>query len=127
MAGDVKVDRRITCRDLAIALGVPFGTMHNFLHEELGLVKKSASWVAKLLSSEQKDESVQICSEFVAAVDRSSMTMLDQIITMEETMVSYHTPQTKRQSKQWIEKVKPGPIKAKVHASRTKQMLLAFF
>jgi hypothetical protein len=28
---------------------------------------------------------------------------------------------------QWVKKGQPGPIKAKVHASRTKQMLLAFF
>ena len=53
--------------------------------------------------------------------------MLGNIITMDETMVSYHTPETKRQSKQWIQKGKPGPIKARVHASRTKQMVLAFF
>jgi hypothetical protein len=101
--------------------------MHNILHVELGLVKQSAHWVPKLLSPEQKEERVWICTEFVAAVDRSSMAMLDQIITMDETMVSYHTPQTKRQSKQWIKKGKPGPIKAKVYASQTKQMLLAFF
>jgi hypothetical protein len=42
-------------------------------------------------------------------------------------MVSYHTPEIKKQSKQWIEKGQPGPIKARVHANRTKQMLLAFF
>jgi len=53
--------------------------------------------------------------------------MLDNIITMDETMVSYHTPETKRHSKQWIQTGKPGPIKAKVQASRTKQMVLAFF
>jgi hypothetical protein len=33
----------------------------------------------------------------------------------------------KKQSRQWIEKGKPGPIKARVHASRTKQMVMAFF
>jgi hypothetical protein len=55
------------------------------------------------------------------------MAMLDQIITMDEMIVSYHTPQTKKQLKQWIEKGKPGPTKARVHASWTKQMLLAFF
>jgi hypothetical protein len=70
--------------------------MHNILHEELGLVKKSARWVPNLLSTEQKEERVRICSKFVAAVDHSSMTMLDQTITMDETMVSYHTPQTKK-------------------------------
>ncbi len=127
VATDVKADDRISCRDLASAHGVSFGTMHNILHVELGLVKKSARWVPKLLSPEQKEERVRICTEFVAAVDHSSMAMLDQIITIDETMVSYHTPQTKRQSKQWIEKGKPGPIKAKVHASQTKQMFLAFF
>jgi hypothetical protein len=99
VAADVKADCRITCRDLATAHGVSFGTMHNILHEKLGLVKKSACWVPKLLSTEQKEERVRICRELVAAIDRSSMMMLDQIIMMDETMVSYHTPQTKRQSK----------------------------
>jgi histone-lysine N-methyltransferase SETMAR len=65
--------------------------------------------------------------EFVTAVNRRSMAMLDRIVTMDETMVSYHTPEMKKASKQWIKKGLPGPIKAKVHASRTKQMLLAFF
>ncbi len=81
VAADVKADRRITCRDLASAHGVSFGTMHNILQVELGLVKKSARWVPKLLSPEQKEERVRICTEFVAAINRSSMAMLDQIIT----------------------------------------------
>jgi hypothetical protein len=53
--------------------------------------------------------------------------MLDSIVTMDETMVCYHMPQSKKQSQQWIEKGLPGPIKAKVQASRSKQLLLAFF
>jgi histone-lysine N-methyltransferase SETMAR len=36
-------------------------------------------------------------------------------------------PETKQQSKQCLVKGQPGPIIAKVHASRTKQMVLAFF
>ncbi len=53
--------------------------------------------------------------------------MLDNIVTMDETMVCHHTPETKKQSMQWIKKGQPGLLKARVHASRTKQMLLAFF
>jgi histone-lysine N-methyltransferase SETMAR len=79
--------------------------------------------VHKLLSLEER---VRICSKFVPAFDCSSMAMLDQIITMDETMLSYHTPQNKKQSKHWIKKGKPGPNKARVHASRTKQVLLVF-
>jgi histone-lysine N-methyltransferase SETMAR len=55
------------------------------------------------------------------------MAMLDNIVTMDESAVSFHTPETKQQSKQWLPKGQPGPIKAKVQASRTKQMVLAFF
>jgi hypothetical protein len=38
-----------------------------------------------------------------------------------------HTPTTKQQSKQWLIKGTPGPVQAKVHATRTKTMILAFF
>ncbi len=94
----------------------------------MGLEKKSASWVPKLLLDDQKQQRVEVCTEFVAAVHRRSLAMLDTIVTMDETMVCYHTPKTKKQSQQWIKKGQPGgPTKAKVHASRTKQMLLAFF
>ncbi len=65
--------------------------------------------------------------EFVAAVNRRCMALLDRIVTKDETMVSYHMSETKKASKQWIKKGLPGPIKVKVHASRTKQMLLVFF
>ena len=69
---------------------------------------------------------MQICRKFIAAVYRHSMAMLDRIVTMDATMVSYHTPETKRQSKKWIPKGQPGPIKARVHATWTKQIVLAF-
>jgi hypothetical protein len=46
---------------------------------------------------------------------------------MDETMVSYHTPETKKSSKQWIKKGQPGHIKARVHESHMKQMVMAFF
>jgi histone-lysine N-methyltransferase SETMAR len=127
VAADVAVDRRVSCKDLAFAYGLSIGTVFNILRDDLGLVKKSARWVPKLLSDQQKEERVRTCEAFVAAVQRRSLSMLDEIVTMDETMVSFHTPETKKQSKQWIEKGKPGPIKARVHASRTKQMVMAFF
>ncbi len=101
-------------------------TVHSILYKDLGLEKKSARWVPKLLSADQKEERVRTCSAFIAAVQRRSMAMLDNIVTMDETMVCYHTPATKKQSMQWVKKGQPGPLNAN-HASRTKQMLLAFF
>ena len=127
VAAAVSDDRRLTITELAAATGASTATVFRILTEELGLVKTSARWVPKLLNEDQKMERVRICRKFVAAVRRCSMSMLDLIVTMDETMVSYHTPTTKRQSMQWIPKGQPGPIKAKVQASRTKQMVLAFF
>jgi hypothetical protein len=55
MATDVKADCLVTCTKIATAHGVSFGTIHNILHVELGLVKKSVCWVPKLLSMELKE------------------------------------------------------------------------
>ena len=123
----VKKDGWKTMAELMASTGACYGTIYTILTEELGLVKKSARWVPRLLTEAQKLERVRTCSNFIAAVCRHSLSMLDSIVTMDETMISYHTPEMKKQSKQWVLKGRPGPIKARVHASRTKQMVLAFF
>jgi hypothetical protein len=46
---------------------------------------------------------------------------------MDELMVLFLTPETKQQSKQWLEKDKLDPIKVKVNAARKKRMVLAIF
>jgi histone-lysine N-methyltransferase SETMAR len=127
VAAAVEDDRRVSIEALAATHGTSVSMIHAVLHDDLGLEKKSARWVPKLLNDDQKHQRVEVCSEFVKAVQRHSLAMLDSIVTMDETMVCYHTPQSKKQSQQWIQKGQPGPIKAKVQASRTKQMLLAFF
>jgi histone-lysine N-methyltransferase SETMAR len=53
--------------------------------------------------------------------------MMDNIVSMDESAVSFHTPETKQQSKQFLPMGQPGPINPKVQASRTKQIVLAFF
>ena len=44
----IEEDRRV---DVAHLASVSTGTIFNILHDDLGLVKKSARWVPKLLSS----------------------------------------------------------------------------
>ncbi len=62
VVANVNADCIFTCMDLVTAHGVSYGTMHNILHDELGLVKKLARWVPKLLSEEQKKEQIRICT-----------------------------------------------------------------
>jgi hypothetical protein len=83
-------------------------------------------WVPKLLTNKMKMERVLTSEVFLAMIRRHSKAMLDSIVMMDELAVSFHTPETKQQSKQWLKKGEPGLIKAKVHATRAKQMVLAF-
>jgi histone-lysine N-methyltransferase SETMAR len=120
-------DRRVTIRKLAAAHGVCMRTVQLTLHEDLDLSKKSARWVPKLLTNAHKEERIRTCEKFLAMLRGRSLAFLDLIVTMDESAVSFHTPESKMQSKQWTKKGQPGPIKAKVHATRNKQMVLAFF
>ncbi len=72
-------------------------------------------------------ERVRTFQALIDLVWREGKSVLDQIITMDESAVSMHTPETKQQSKQWLEKGIPWPVKAKVHATRAKTMVMAFF
>ena len=127
MESIVKGDRRVTVKELAEMFNVSVYTVHKCLKDDLGLVKKSARWVPKLLNNEQKEERVRCSDLFIKRFQKDGQAFLDKIITMDESAVSYHTPETKEQSKQWLKKGTPGPIKARSHATRTKQMVLAFF
>jgi hypothetical protein len=53
----------------------------------------------KLLSDEQKQERVQVCLDFIAAIHHWSKSMLDCIVTMDEMMVSCHPLEAKKQRK----------------------------
>ncbi len=59
VAAAIPEDRRVSIQDLARAHGMSYGTISRILHSQLGLVKKSARWVPKLLSKEQKEERVR--------------------------------------------------------------------
>jgi hypothetical protein len=94
----MKANCHMSCMDTAHRIS--YGTMHNILHEELGLVKKLVRWVSKLLNEDRSKS--EICMDFVAV-------------------------QTKQHLKRWIKNGLSGPVKAKVHVSRIKHMVPMFF
>ncbi len=109
-AAAIEEEHRLSIEALATAHGTSVSMIHAMLQDDFGLEKKSARWVLKLLNDEQKQQHVEVCSEFLAAAYRYSLVMLDSIVTVDETMVCYHTQQMKKQSQQWIKKGEPGPI-----------------
>ncbi len=51
VAAAVAEDRWVSIQDLARVHGTSYGTISRILHSQLGLVKKLAWWVPKLLST----------------------------------------------------------------------------
>jgi hypothetical protein len=58
VAAAVAEDRLVSSQDLARAHGPSYGTVSRILHSQLGLVKKSAQWVPKLLSTPESGPGV---------------------------------------------------------------------
>lgn len=125
--GFVEEDRRVSVVDVAHNFDVSTGTAFNILHSDLGLTKKSARWVPKLLSEDNMRCRVDTARKILKLDSRLGLAFRRSVVTMDETMVSFHTPETKERSKEWSPKGSPGPVKAKVFASRKKQMVLSFF
>jgi hypothetical protein len=66
----------------------------------LGLVNKSAGWVPKLLLTAQKQERVDYSGNFLALLRQHSLRVLNNTMTMDESAVSFYTPEMKQQSMQ---------------------------
>lgn len=122
----IESDRRVTYTDIEEAFGLTPGTVNTIIKDDLGLIKKSARWVPRLLDFEQKKKRVDLSMDFCKLATRKA-DFLQSIVTMDESAVSFHTPETKAQSKQWLPKGTPGPLKARTQASRRKQMVISFF
>jgi hypothetical protein len=66
----VEKDQWITFRDPAATHGLPIGTVHTILKDNLGLVMKSACRVPKMLSWGQKKERVDYSGDFLVLLWR---------------------------------------------------------
>ncbi len=123
----VDKDRRVTVRELALDLDASTGTIEKVLHQDLGLSKRCARWVPRLLTNDHKTERIRCAELFLAALRRESYAYLDQVVTTDETWISFTTPETKEQSRQWVKKGSRPPTKALVTRSEKKVMVIPFF
>jgi hypothetical protein len=86
----MEADRQICIKALASAHGMPVGTIFAIHREELGLVKKSARWVPKLLLQKQMEWRVETSAAFIKLIQNKGKSFLGKIITMEEYFLSPH-------------------------------------
>ncbi|QQP41345.1 Uncharacterized protein FKW44_015683 [Caligus rogercresseyi] len=123
----VEADRRVTMEELAIKFETSINTIFHVLHDDLGLSIKSARWIPKMLIEDHKMKRVRCAQAFLKLNFELGLGFLDKIVTMDETSVSFFTPESKRGSSQWLSKGSNPPLKFKRQESRKKQMVLSFF
>ncbi|QQP41232.1 Mariner Mos1 transposase [Caligus rogercresseyi] len=98
----VEADRWVTMEELAIKFETSINTIFHVLHDNLGLSIKSARWIPDAHRGSQNEES-ELNFEL-------GLGFLDKIVTMDETSVSFFTPESKRGSSQWLPKGSNPPL-----------------
>lgn len=123
----IKEDRRKSVNILVLESGLSRGTVERIIKDDLNLSKLSARWVPRLLDSGHKRQQIAMAEDFKRRHFRQGKAFLDSIVTMDESWISYYTPETKTQSTQWLPKGARPPTKAKAETSTKKIMLIIFF
>ena len=92
VTASMEEDQRLTVRELSSRHGLNVWVVQQILTNYLGLGKKSAFWVPKLLSPAQKTKRVHISDVILKLIQRHSMSILSNIVMMDESAVSFHIP-----------------------------------
>ncbi|KAH8390738.1 hypothetical protein KR215_001245, partial [Drosophila sulfurigaster] len=70
------------------------------LHEFLHMRKLSSRWVPRLLTMENKRNRLHIAKESLALLNANKHEFFRRFVTVDETWIHHHTPESKEQSKQ---------------------------
>ena len=85
-------------------VGILESAVDHLLTENLDMRKLFARWVPRFITIEQKQRREDVLIQWLAWFYSNKAEFLRRFITMDETWVHHFTPQTKKQSKQWIER-----------------------
>jgi len=95
--------------------------------EELDMHRVAAKFVPRILTADQKQQRVNVCTELRQLASDDEM-FLSRVITVDKSWVYAYDPETKRQSSQSKSPTSPNPKKKARHAkSNLKSMIITFF
>ncbi|KAL4156013.1 hypothetical protein QTP88_000048 [Uroleucon formosanum] len=104
---------------LADELNLKRETVRKILTDDLSMKKLCANMVPKNLLAEQKHVQMSISQDCLEQVE-ADPTLLDRVITGDESWYFQYDPETKRQSQQWLS---PGAARPK----KARTMMICFF
>ena len=93
----VHQDRWWTIHDIAEEVGIGYGTCQWVLTEELGTHRVTAKFVPRILTADQKQQCVNVCTER-CQLNYNDETFLPRVITGDQSWVYGYDPETKQKS-----------------------------
>ena len=96
----VRQVRRRTIHDIAEEVGIDYGTCQRILTEELGIHRVGAKFVPRILTADQKQQRVYVCTE-LRQLASDDGTFLSRVITGDRRWVNGYELETKQQSSKW--------------------------
>jgi len=120
-------DRKVKLRELAEAVGISKERVGYILHDVLDMKKLSARWVPRLLTVDQKQQRVDDSTAGLALLQRNRVDFFRRFVTMDETWIHYHTPESNRQSAEWLKSHESRPKRPKDQRSAGKVLASVFW
>ena len=116
-------DHRVSIETINAQFDVSVETVHIIICEEL---KICAKFVSRVLREDQKERGCHDSREMVELIN-SDPTVLDALVTCNESWIYCFDPETKRQNSQWKHAGSPRPKKARQSKSTHKLLMILFF
>lgn len=121
----IRQDRRLSIRAVAETVGIDKESVRQILHENFNMRKVCSKMVPKILTPEQKESRMEICSDILKNI-RKDPELLERVITCDESWFFTYDPETKRQSMHWKSPNSPRKKKARMSKSKFKAMMIVF-
>ncbi|XP_023310469.1 histone-lysine N-methyltransferase SETMAR-like [Anoplophora glabripennis] len=124
----IRENRRFTISALAMEFPqISRSLIHEIVTEKLKFRKLCRRWVPKILTEQHKTKRMGSALQFLTRYDEGGEEFLTQIVTGDETWVSYDTPESKRQSMEWRHTSSPAKVKPKQILTPRKMMCTVFW
>ena len=106
---------------------ISYVTVFIINHKELNMRPVCARWIPKVFTDDQKQKRVDSCIWILKRFEREGPRFKERVVTVDETWISFYTPETKQQFIMWKTTDSPSSKKFKQTQSIKKQMFIIFF
>ncbi|QQP42126.1 Putative DD34D transposase, partial [Caligus rogercresseyi] len=111
-------DRKVKLIQIAETLKISKKRVGHIVHEYLDMRKLCAKWVPRELTIDQKQRRIDDSEQCLKLFNRNQSEFLRRNVTMDETWLHHFTPESNRQSAEWIAYHEPNPKRGKQSAGK---------